>query len=685
MPPADRPTCPHCHAPIPGRPGERHTCPACGRPLPVPGPSAPGPSRLAGSADDRAVTLPPARSDASTLMAQSAAGPASVEAALREADTEAGRYVEQGILGRGGMGEVALCVERNTRRQVALKRILPHAAQDPSRRARFVEEGQVTAQLQHPNIVPVYELDRDAEGTIYFTMKPVRGRSLTEILNALKSPPAGSHTCGRVPTPQAPSRSHPPAGGGTCGREEHTPQASSRSSVGAGPRARPRDEEGQAQGPAPTGLGDLLGIFLKVCDGVAFAHSRGVVHRDLKPSNLMVGDFGEVLVMDWGLAKIVGREDIAAGDLVTSSRADSDAVHTMDGSALGTPFYMSPEQANGQLDRIDHRSDIYSLGAILYEILTLEKPVEGSTPMVVLAHAAEGNILPPEQRTPHRAIPRELSAIAMKCLAKLRSRRYQSVPDLQSDIRLYLEGRSVTAAPDSFAQAAWKLVKRNRRVSAAVATAAVVLIAVTAFFLLRLKRERDDAVSARKTAESERTAAQQARDRQRATALAASKSAAMEAVRAAEQGRFAEAHFRADAALKVMPDSPWGHYALATIANETKELAAAQAHLAKALAADPLHEPSKAMLAQLAALDGRLRQATELLGNLDKVADWRRLLAAGRVFLSTERYGDATQALGRAVALMEKDSTVLPDRLQEARTWLGAARAELAQVQQLGA
>ena len=198
-----------------------------------------GEAGFAGSADDREVTLAPARSDATTLTAQARPGGPSVEEALTSCGRGAERYVEQGIIGRGGMGEVALCVERNTRRQVAMKRILAAASQDATRRARFVEEAQVTAQLQHPNIVPVYELDRDPQGTIYFTMKPVRGRSLREILKAMKA-----------------------------------------------------GEKDMAEG-------DLLGAFLKVCDGVAFAHSRGVVHRDLKPANVMVGDFGEVLVMDW--------------------------------------------------------------------------------------------------------------------------------------------------------------------------------------------------------------------------------------------------------------------------------------------------------------------------------------------------------------------------------------------------
>ncbi|GAG52858.1 unnamed protein product, partial [marine sediment metagenome] len=210
-------------------------------------------------------------------------------------------------------------------------------------------------------------------------------------------------------------------------------------------------------------------FFLKACDGVAFAHSRGVVHRDLKPDNIMVGDFGEVLVMDWGLAKIVGREDIAADELVTSSRLESTPTGTMAGSALGTPAYMPPEQAAGELEKIDHRSDIYSLGAILYEILTLEHPVEGHTPLGVLVNVVRGKIVPPEARAPARHIARELSAIALKCLSKNRRRRYQSVGELRGDVSLFLEGRSVSAAPDTFAQAVAKLVKRNKGVSTAIA------------------------------------------------------------------------------------------------------------------------------------------------------------------------------------------------------------------------
>ena len=579
-------------------PGAKVRCAKCGGEFVVPEavqpPEAPGPPSLAGSPDDREVTLRPARSDDSTL----SQGRPDDEPSVAKAT---GRYVEQGVIGRGGMGEIVLCVERNTRRQVAMKRMLAATAEDPGRRARFVEEAQVTAQLEHPNIVPVHELDRSADGTIYFTMKLVKGRSLADIRRDLKNPPGGSGASGTVT------------------------------------------------------LGELLQIFLKVCDGVAFAHSRGVVHRDLKPSNIMVGDFGEVLVMDWGLAKIVGREDIRAGDLVTSSRLGSDIAHTMAGSAIGTPAYMSPEQANGELDKIDHRSDIYSLGAILYEMLTLERPVEGDTPLIVLVNAAEGNIVPPEQRAPTRHVPRELSAVVMKCLHKNRLRRYQSVSELQKDVGLFIEGRSVGAAPDTFTQAVVKLLKRNKGVSAAVAAAAVLLIAVTTAFIIRLASERDRAVASERRALDNEKEAIAARDKQRATALAASKRQAESAVRAASEGRLDEAKARADAAVEVMPDGPWGHYALGVIAHEKKDFASARKHLDEALRLDPAHGPSKLLHATVLAATGDLAKWEQLAAEADKCTDWKALVAAGDALFATDRYAQSVRAYQRAVALAERE------------------------------
>jgi len=621
--------CPHCQAPLgldaPAEPGARLTCPACGREIVVPGPSVVGESSIAGSDDDRAVTLVPSQ-DASTLTAaRRAAADADVatEAWQRLLDADgAGRYVERGHIARGGMGEIVLCIDRNIRRPVAMKRILPETADDPSRRARFVEEAQVTGQLEHPNIVPVHELERAPDGTLYFTMKLVKGRSLADILQAIRA-------AGPLPPGEGARRSSPPG-------------------------EQARAGEGAANAPEHS-LADLLQIFLKVCDGVAFAHSRGVVHRDLKPANIMVGDFGEVLVMDWGLAKIVGREDIRAADLVTSDRLETTPELTLDGTALGTPAYMPPEQANGQLDKIDHRSDIYALGAILYEILTLEKPVEGETPLVVLANAAHGQIVPPEQRTPGRAVPRELSAIAMQCLHKLRSRRYQSVTDLQSDIRLYLEGRSVSAAPDTFAQAAVKLVKRNRRVSAAIAAAAVILLTMGAIFTWDNANKRKIAEGAlAESRESERKAIE-ARHRQRETALASAKRFAMQAIRAAETGRRPEAERRAEDAELVAPGSPWAPYARGMFAKAESDYSKAAGFLRAALEADADHRESKAALSGVLAQMGQLADAEKMLAQVGTTTNWRALLGVGETLYRSRRWKQCQVIFARALELMQKE------------------------------
>ena len=602
-------------------------CPRCGTRIERAADAGPVACPQCGAAlvpwsDDRGVTLAAAGSEASTLAKGGPAVEESVEELLRACGSAAGRYVERGVIAQGGMGEIALCIDRNTRRQVAMKRMLPATAEDPSRRARFVEEAQVTAQLEHPNIVPVHELDRAPDGGVYFTMKLVRGRSLADILKALRA-------AGPLPSGEGARRSSHPGEPARAG-------------------------EGAANTPGHS-LTDLLAIFLKVCDGVAFAHSRGVIHRDLKPANIMVGDFGEVLVMDWGLAKIVGREDICAADLVTSSRVESDAGRTIDGSALGTPAYMPPEQADGALDKIDHRSDIYSLGAILYELLTLEKPVEGETPLIAVANAAEGKIVPPEQRAPGRAIPRELSAIAMKCLQKLRSRRYQSVGELRKDVSLFLEGRSVSAAPDTFAQGVVKLVKRNRALSVSVAAAAVVIVALTSFFVVGLKRQRDDAVAARATAEKERAAAQDARDRERTTALAASRRFAMQAVRAAETGRWDEAERRAGDADEVALRSPWGAYARGVFARMRNDHEMATKLFRDALKADPEHAESRAALSATLATMGELARAEEVIRDLSSATDWRTLLNVGETLYRAGRWRDCQAPFQRALELMEKE------------------------------
>jgi serine/threonine protein kinase len=348
------------------------------------------------------------------------------------------------------MGAVLRAVDCDIRREVAVKYMLGEA--DPKKKLRFIEEAQITGQLEHPNIVPIHELGVDAQKRVFFSMKMVKGRSLQQVLDELRKNPK--------------------------------------------------------QAEREWSLGRLLNILVNVCNGLAYAHSRGVVHRDLKPANIMVGDFGEVYLMDWGLAKVLKRMEGSkeqwseasefarfmgeptvpptgsgsgqSSKVQTSREGDADL--TQEGAVLGTPVYMPPEQANGKIDAVDQRSDVYSLGAILYEMLTLEAPVEKDGGyLAILIRVSEGEIVVPEKRNLKRAIPPELSAIAMKSLAREPGNRYQNVAELRKDIERYQEGRSVSAKEDTKTEMLVKFVKRNKGFSAGVAMTFLVLIASLGF------------------------------------------------------------------------------------------------------------------------------------------------------------------------------------------------------------
>jgi len=322
---------------------------------------------------------------------------------------------------------------------------------------------------------------------------------------------------------------------------------------------------------------------------------------------------------------------------------------------------MPPEQAEGKLDLIDHRSDIYSLGAILYEILTLERPIEGQTVHRVLLNVSDGKIVPPEERTPDRQIPKELSAVTLKAMARNRRKRYQSVPDLAQDIKLFLEGRAVSAKEDTFVEALTKLVKRNWAASIAAGVALLAVLAIGAAFTI-------DNAKKRRIAEEARDAAIEAQKKQRETATAASRELAEQASRAVAQGRLEEARVRAEAAAKVSLDSPWGPYALGTVARHGGRLEEAERHFREALTRASDHERSRDALAEVLAAQGELSKAASLLGRSGKEKSWTVLKEAGDVLYREERYRDAREAYTQArqrldvvegAPVGQKDYTVL--------------------------
>jgi len=363
------------------------------------------------------------------------------------------KYMVGGEIGRGGMGVILNALDTDIRREVAMKVMSCDRAVPREHIERFVEEVQVQGQLEHPHICPVHELGMDSKGRVYFTMKMVKGASLA---NQVK---------------------------------------------------KARENETQPDAQALTGL---LNTSIKICDGIAYAHSKGVIHRDLKPANIMVGDFGEVYVMDWGLARILGRADERQESLVITDRTEeTDTMKTMDGSIIGTPAYMPPEQAAGQVDEMDERSDIYSLGALLYELLTLESPFDGSCPWDIIRKVKQEIPALPSARAPRQFIPPELDVVVMKCMAKEKNERYQSVGELKHDIELYLSGRPIESMEYSLWQVFRKWVKRNIVLTVSIAAVLAILGSSFTVSYIKISRSEKNAVQAREIAEEQKIIAEQ--------------------------------------------------------------------------------------------------------------------------------------------------------------------------------
>ncbi|MFN0009330.1 MAG: SUMF1/EgtB/PvdO family nonheme iron enzyme [Planctomycetota bacterium] len=383
-----------------------------------------------------------------------------------------GRYQVKGEIARGGMGAILKIWDEDLHRHLAMKVILGQVEvvkaagkdQTPpietSRLARFLEEAQVTGQLDHPGIVPVHELGLDPGGRVYFTMKLVKGQSLKEVFDLVAE-----------------------------------------------------GKEGWSQTKA-------LGVLLKVCEAMAYAHDKGVIHRDLKPANVMVGKFGEVHVMDWGLARIMGRDDERdirireeAPRSSTELRSERDEhrgetpespLYTMDGDVVGTPAYMPPEQAAGRVSEIGPHSDVYAVGAMIYHLIAGQMPyVPGGARLnnyAVWGLVQQGPPTPIAQLA--RGTPAELVAICEKAMARDWKRRYRNMSEMAEDLSAYLEHRVVGA----YETGAWaetkKWVERNWPLAAAM-TAGILALVAGLVVSISLKRMADANAKLAKTNENE--------------------------------------------------------------------------------------------------------------------------------------------------------------------------------------
>ncbi len=323
---------------------------------------------------------------------------------------------------QGGLGAVFVALDAELHREVALKRILDQHADDPASRARFLLEAEVTGGLEHPGIVPVYGLGTYGDGRPYYAMRFIRGDSLKDAIAAFHAD----------------------------------------SSLKADPGRRSLE------------LRKLLRRFLDVCNAIEYAHQRGVLHRDLKPGNVMVGKYGETLVVDWGLAKAVGRPDpgAAVGERTLVPSSASGFGETLPGSVVGTPAYMSPEQAAGDLDRLGPRSDVYSLGAMLYCLLTGEPPFHGDDLGAMLRAVQRGEFPSPRSMVP--SIDPALESVCLKAMATAPEGRYATPRELADDVERWTADEPVSARPEPFPERARRWMRRRRTTVTAAAVALVV-------------------------------------------------------------------------------------------------------------------------------------------------------------------------------------------------------------------
>ncbi|WP_372805834.1 serine/threonine-protein kinase [Pontiella sp.] len=361
---------------------------------------------------------------------------------LNSLKDDVARYREIKKIAEGGEKKITLAHDHRLDRRIAMARAVRN--QSPQDLEQFLREARLTANLAHPNIMPVYNMGLDQAGEPFFTMELIPGDSLKTIIRKLKE--------------------------GDASYRDAYPQET------------------------------LLNIFLKICDAIAYAHSRNVLHLDIKPDNIRVGSFGEVLVCDWGLARVVNapgenaREDagVLDGDVLNDM--------TLSGTMKGTPGFMAPEQTLAYGEKTP-QTDIYSLGALLYMLLTHKLPVEGASANEVIRNTREGKIVPPRRRRPDRRIPYGLVAVMMKALALAPEERYESVLALRQDISRFLSGHPTEAEHAGWFARTSMLLQRHSRVAFLLIFFLSLLAFVISANLVAISREKSQAIAQRKKAE----------------------------------------------------------------------------------------------------------------------------------------------------------------------------------------
>ncbi len=315
---------------------------------------------------------------------------------LSETDKDLPKHVKNGFmryrdfqpLTQGGEAILRTCVDENLGRTVVIKTLQPQFQNLETYQKRFLREARVTAQIPHPATIPVYELSRDSEGNAYFTMKRLRGRDLSDVLD--------------------------------------------------------RIAEGDKDTIEKYPLDFLIDVLIQCSQCLAFAHNQGVVHRDMKPANIMIGDYGEIMVLDWGLAKVWDMDDNDdVSQLLRSGQQSIPGRLTGRGDVQGTPFYMSPEQAVETGD-VDERTDIYNMGIILFEVLTNESYMSGKSFKEIRRKLAEDPAREPVKVSPKKNVSGELNAVCVKALQRNPAERYQKMEEFAVDLKAALLGNAVS-------------------------------------------------------------------------------------------------------------------------------------------------------------------------------------------------------------------------------------------------